>query len=87
MSHPSESKYCQNFLTRERFVSREVSIGNIDFGSEHSIRVQSMTTTDTMDTKGSVEQSIRMIESGCELVRLTAPSKKDAENLRVLKAS
>ena len=85
MSHPSESKYCQSFLNRERFVSREVSIGNIDFGSEHSIRVQSMTTTDTMDTKGSVEQSIRMIESGCELVRLTAPSKKDAENLRVIK--
>jgi (E)-4-hydroxy-3-methylbut-2-enyl-diphosphate synthase len=85
MSHSSESIYCQNFLNRERFVSREVSIGNVDFGGENPIRVQSMTTTDTMDTKGSVEQSIRMIESGCELVRLTAPSKKDAENLRVIK--
>ncbi|MFT6243905.1 MAG: (E)-4-hydroxy-3-methylbut-2-enyl-diphosphate synthase [Salibacteraceae bacterium] len=85
MSHLSESKYCQNFLNRERFVSREVSIGNVDFGGDNPIRVQSMTTTDTMDTKGSVEQSIRMIESGCELVRLTAPSKKDAENLRVIK--
>ena len=49
-------------------------------GGENPIRVQSMTTTDTMDTEGSVEQSIRMVEYGCELVRLTAPSKKDAEN-------
>ena len=44
-----------------------------------------MTTVDTMDTKGSVEESIRMIEAGCELVRLTAPSKKDAENLLNIK--
>tara|TARA_B100001109_G_scaffold255800_1_gene260958 strand:- start:6095 stop:7921 length:1827 start_codon:yes stop_codon:yes gene_type:complete len=44
-----------------------------------------MTTTDTMDTAGSIKQSVRMIEAGCELVRLTAPSKKDAENLRLIK--
>jgi (E)-4-hydroxy-3-methylbut-2-enyl-diphosphate synthase len=85
MSHPSESTYCQDFFNRERFVSREVNIGNVNFGGKNPIRVQSMTTTDTMDTEGSVEQSIRMIESGCELVRLTAPSKKDAENLRIIK--
>lgn len=50
-------------------------------GSDHPIRVQSMTTIDTMDTIGSVEQSIRMIESGSELVRITAPSVKEAQNL------
>ena len=44
-----------------------------------------MTTTDTMDTKGTVEQSIRMIEAGCELVRITAPSLNEAKNLEVIK--
>ena len=48
---------------------------------DHPIRVQSMTTTDTMDTDATVAQSIRMIEAGCELVRITAPSRKEAENL------
>lgn len=55
-------------------------------GGENPIRVQSMTTKDTMDTEGSVEESIRMIEAGCELVRLTAPSKKEAENLENIKS-
>jgi (E)-4-hydroxy-3-methylbut-2-enyl-diphosphate synthase len=50
-------------------------------GGANPIRLQSMTTTDTMDTDKSVEQSIRMIDAGCELVRLTAPSKNEAENL------
>lgn len=54
-------------------------------GDKNPIRVQSMTTADTMDTKKSVEESIRMIDAGCELVRLTAPSKKDAENLANIK--
>ena len=44
-----------------------------------------MTTIDTMDTEGSIEQSIRMIEAGCQLVRITAPSIKEAENLRAIK--
>lgn len=63
-----------------------MTIGPVAFGGDNPIRVQSMTTTDTMDTAASVEQSIRMIEAGCDLVRLTAPSKKDAENLRAIKA-
>lgn len=54
-------------------------------GSEHPVRIQSMTTTDTMDTKGSVEQIIRMVDAGCELVRLTAPSINDAKNLENIK--
>ena len=77
--------YSNDYLSRKRFSTREVKIGTVDFGGNNPIRVQSMTTTDTMDTIGSVEQSIRMIDAGCELVRLTAPSKKDAENLQNIK--
>ncbi|ADB37416.1 (E)-4-hydroxy-3-methylbut-2-enyl-diphosphate synthase [Spirosoma linguale] len=58
-----------------------VTIGDVPMGSDYPIRVQSMTTVDTMDTKGSVEQTIRMIEAGCEYVRITAPSVKEAQNL------
>ena len=58
-----------------------VQIGDVPLGSDYPIRVQSMTTIDTMDTMGSVEQSIRMIEAGCEYVRITAPSVKEAQNL------
>ena len=73
--------YCNNLFKRERFETREVTIGKLKLGGNNPIRVQSMTTTDTMDTEKSVEQSIRMIDAGCELVRLTAPSIKEAENL------
>ncbi|GAB3556441.1 (E)-4-hydroxy-3-methylbut-2-enyl-diphosphate synthase [Spirosoma fluminis] len=58
-----------------------VTIGDVPMGSDYPIRVQSMTTVDTMDTAGSVEQTIRMIEAGCEYVRITAPSVKEAQNL------
>ena len=78
-------KYCNSTIKRTRFVTREVTVGNTSIGGKAPIRVQSMTTTDTMDTEGSIEQSIRMIDAGCELVRLTAPSKKDAENLANIK--
>ena len=74
-------KYCLDYLTRKRIETIEVSIGNLKMGAANPIRLQSMTTTDTMDTEKSVEQSIRMIDAGCELVRLTAPSKNEAENL------
>lgn len=62
-----------------------VHIGKLTLGGSAPIRVQSMTTTDTMDTDGSVAQSKRMIDVGCEIVRLTAPSKNEAENLREIK--
>jgi (E)-4-hydroxy-3-methylbut-2-enyl-diphosphate synthase len=64
-----------------RLKTLEVKIGDLLLGNFHPIRVQTMTTTDTMDTLGTVEQSIRCIEAGAELVRITAPSKKEAENL------
>ncbi|HYG52845.1 MAG TPA: (E)-4-hydroxy-3-methylbut-2-enyl-diphosphate synthase, partial [Flavobacteriales bacterium] len=78
-------KFCNNLKAWSRFKTREVMIGNIGFGAENPIRLQSMTTTDTMNTAATVEQSIRMIEAGCELVRITAPSKNEAENLQHIK--
>ncbi len=78
-------KYCNSYTSYSRFKTREVNIGDIALGGGNPIRVQSMTTTDTMDTKSTVEQSIRMIEAGCEYVRITAPSKNEAENLLNIK--
>lgn len=66
-------------------MTREVKIGDLSLGAHHPIRIQSMTTTDTMNTQATVEQSIRMIEAGCEIVRITAPSLNEAKNLEVIK--
>jgi (E)-4-hydroxy-3-methylbut-2-enyl-diphosphate synthase len=77
--------YTTNYLKRERFQTREVKIGALKMGGTNPIIVQSMTTTDTMDTKKTIEQCIRMVEAGCELVRITAPSIKEAENLQNIK--
>ena len=78
---PTDNIYCNSLTQFSRRKSIEVNIGNVPLGGKHPIRVQSMTTIDTMDTVGTVEQSIRMIEAGCEYVRITAPSIKEAENL------
>lgn len=77
--------YCESLTDYKRLPTREVKIGDLLLGNFHPIRVQTMTTTDTMDTLGTVEQSIRCIEAGAELVRITAPSKKEAENLLNIK--
>ena len=78
-------KYCNSLTSYTRFKTREVMVGSIGFGGDNPIRVQSMTITNTMDTIATVEESIRMIVAGCELVRITAPSKKEAENLQNIK--
>lgn len=78
-------KYCNNLTEYSRRKTRVVNIGEVPLGGDYPIRVQSMTTIDTMDTQGSIEQSIRMIEAGCELVRITAPSIKEAQNLEPIK--
>ena len=77
--------YCNSLTDYSRFKTREVIVGTIGIGGDNPVRIQSMTTTDTMDTKETVEQSIRMIEAGSELVRITAPSKREAENLKNIK--
>jgi (E)-4-hydroxy-3-methylbut-2-enyl-diphosphate synthase len=81
----SSNKYCNSLTEYSRFLTREVNIGDLKMGGLNPIRVQSMTTTDTMDTMATVEQSIRMIKAGCELVRITAPSMNEAKNLEVIK--
>ena len=68
-----------------RIVTREVNIGGVPLGGTQPIRVQSMTSTDTLDTEATIAQSIRMIEAGCEYVRITAPGMKEAENLKLIK--
>ncbi len=75
------ASYALNHLSYRRILSREVQIGDVPVGGTNPIRIQSMTTTDTMDTLATVEQTIRMVEAGCEYVRITAPSKKEAHNL------
>ncbi|WP_162053916.1 (E)-4-hydroxy-3-methylbut-2-enyl-diphosphate synthase [Pontibacter pamirensis] len=77
--------YCPSLTAYERRKTRVVNIGGLPMGGDYPIRVQSMTTVETMDTMGSVEQCIRMIEAGCEYIRITAPSIKEAENLKNIK--
>lgn len=78
-------QYCNSLVAYSRRKTREVNIGGIPMGGNNPIRIQSMTTVDTMDTRGSVEQTIRMVEAGCEYVRITAPSIKEAQNLAEIK--
>ena len=75
-------EYCLDLSNYKRLPTREVGVGDVLIGAENPIKVQSMTTTDTMDTQGTVAQSIKMINAGCELVRITAPSIKEAKNLK-----
>ena len=77
--------YAPSLTQYKRLITREVKIGDLLLGNGHPIRVQTMTTTDTMNTLATVEQTIRCIEAGAELVRITAPSKKEAENLKVIR--
>ncbi|MEO9005360.1 MAG: (E)-4-hydroxy-3-methylbut-2-enyl-diphosphate synthase [Ginsengibacter sp.] len=77
--------YAESLTEYKRLKTLEVKAGDLLIGNFHPIRIQTMTTTDTMDTIGTVEQSIRCIEAGAELVRITAPSKKEAENLLNIK--
>jgi len=78
-------EFCENLTKYVRFPTREVMVGSLGIGGNNPIRIQSMTTTDTMNTRATVDQSLRMIRAGSELVRITAPSKREAENLRIIK--
>ena len=83
--HDTLPAYCESLTTYHRRQTVTVNIGNLAMGSQYPIRVQSMTTTNTMDTEGTIEQSIRMIDAGCELVRITAPSMREAKNLEEIR--
>jgi len=77
--------YAESLTEYRRLPTLEVKVGNLLLGNFNPIRIQTMTTTDTMDTIATVEQSIRCIEAGSELIRITAPSKREAENLLNIK--
>ncbi|MCU7525465.1 MAG: (E)-4-hydroxy-3-methylbut-2-enyl-diphosphate synthase, partial [Ignavibacteria bacterium] len=79
------NQYCSSLTRYNRFKTREVKIGDVPLGGNNPIRIQSMTTTDTMNTIATVEQTIRMVDAGCEYVRITAPSVNDAQNLLEIK--
>jgi (E)-4-hydroxy-3-methylbut-2-enyl-diphosphate synthase len=74
--------YCADPFSYQRRVSREVRVGNVGIGGDNPIRVQSMITCDTMDTEASIAQTMELAEAGCEIVRITAPTVKDAANLQ-----
>jgi len=76
-----ELSYCENPLVYRRRKTREVKVGNVGVGGDNPIRVQSMITCDTMDTEASIQQTIELANVGCEIVRITAPTVKDARNL------
>jgi (E)-4-hydroxy-3-methylbut-2-enyl-diphosphate synthase len=77
--------YTPSLTQYKRLPTRAIAVGDLLLGGNHPIRIQTMTTTDTMDTAATVAQTIRCIEAGAELVRITAPSKKEAENLLEIK--
>ena len=79
--------YCRDPFTYHRRKTRVVHVGDVPIGGDHPIRLQSMTISDTMDTDAAVAETIQLVEAGCELVRLTAPSLNEAENLRHIKAA
>ncbi len=76
-----ELSYCENPFVYHRRKTREVKVGNVGIGGDNPIRVQSMITCDTMDTEASIQQTIELANVGCEIVRITAPTVKDARNL------
>ncbi|WP_298739473.1 (E)-4-hydroxy-3-methylbut-2-enyl-diphosphate synthase [uncultured Chitinophaga sp.] len=77
--------YSHSLTAYKRLATLEVKVGDLLIGNFNPIRIQTMTTTDTMDTAGTVAQAIRCIEAGAELVRITAPSRNEAENLLPIK--
>jgi (E)-4-hydroxy-3-methylbut-2-enyl-diphosphate synthase len=82
----SPAPYCHNPYHYQRRLSREVKVGKVGVGGANPIRVQSMLTCDTMDTRECVRQTLDLVKVGCEIVRITAPTVKDAANLKNIKA-
>jgi (E)-4-hydroxy-3-methylbut-2-enyl-diphosphate synthase len=80
------SGYVANVFAPRRRPTHVVNVGDVAVGGENPIRVQSMTTTDTLDTAGTADQAERLVAAGCEIVRITAPSKKEAANLAAIRA-
>jgi (E)-4-hydroxy-3-methylbut-2-enyl-diphosphate synthase len=80
-----QSSFCSDPFSYRRRLTREVKVGKVGVGGHHPIRVQSMITCDTMNTEACIHQSMELAAVGCEIVRITAPTVKDAQNLRYIK--
>src|SRR5437660_8009724 len=76
-----ELSYCESPFVYHRRKTRDVKVGNVGIGGKNPIRVQSMITCDTMDTEASIQETMELADAGCEIVRITAPTVKDARNL------
>ncbi|MEC9054978.1 MAG: flavodoxin-dependent (E)-4-hydroxy-3-methylbut-2-enyl-diphosphate synthase, partial [Verrucomicrobiota bacterium] len=81
MSDTSPLHYCPDLFRYQRRMSREVMVGAVGVGGKNPIRVQSMITADTRDTEACVREVLELAEAGCEIVRITAQTRKYAENL------
>ncbi len=79
--------YCNSLYHYQRRSSRVVTIGSLAMGGTNPIRIQSMLTSDTMNTEACVRETLELVEAGCEIVRVTAPTVKDAANLKNIKAA
>src|SRR3989449_4315615 len=79
--------YCQNPFFWQRRVTREVKVGPVGVGGDNPIRVQTMLISDTMNTAACVQEALPIIEAGCEILRITAPSINDAKNLKNIVAA
>jgi (E)-4-hydroxy-3-methylbut-2-enyl-diphosphate synthase len=81
----SSALFCPDPWSYQRRETREVKVGKVAVGGSNPIRVQSMLTCDTMDTEACIQQTLDLVAVGCEIVRITAPTVKDAKNLRPIK--
>ena len=87
MSHPSSLNYCADPYRYQRRKSRVVTVGGVAIGGDNPIRVQSMLTSNTLDTDACVAETIGLVEAGCEIVRVTAQTRRHAANLEHIKAA
>ena len=87
MSAPSSLKYCADPYRYQRRRSRVVTVGDVAIGGDNPIRVQSMLTSNTLDTDACVAETVGLVEAGCEIVRVTAQTKRHAATLEHIKAA
>lgn len=80
-------KYCASFYKFQRRSTREVMVGKVGVGGDNPIRVQSMLTSDTLDTDACVKETLGLVEVGCEIVRITAQTRRHAANLEHIKSA
>nr|AJA32313.1 chloroplast 1-hydroxy-2-methyl-2-(E)-butenyl-4-diphosphate synthase [Narcissus tazetta] len=74
-----KQKYCESVYKTVRRKTRTVMVGNVALGSEHPIKIQTMTTSDTKDVAKTVEEVMRIADKGADLVRITVQGKKEAD--------